>query len=39
MEAGFTEAGYQTLVQEIFRRFPSVQSSGFTPGAYKPGLE
>lgn len=30
---------YEQLVQDIFRRFPSVQKEGFKPGAYKPGLE
>ena len=30
---------YEQLVQDIFRRFPSVQKEGFRPGAYKPGLE
>ena len=30
---------YEELVQDIFRRFPSVQKEGFRPGAYKPGLE
>jgi len=30
---------YEDLVKEIFTRFPSVQSSGFMTGAYKPGLE
>ena len=30
---------YEDLVQDIFRRFPSVQKEGFKPGAYKPGLE
>ena len=39
METGFTEAGYQELVEDIFRRFPSVQKDGFSAGAYKPGLE
>jgi len=39
METGFTEAGYQALVEDIFRRFPSVQKDGFSAGAYKPGLE
>lgn len=39
MERGFTEAGYEALVEDIFRRFPSVQKDGFTAGAYKPGLE
>ena len=39
METDFTQARYDTLVQDIFRRFPSVQQQGFTAGAYKPGLE
>lgn len=39
MKTEFTEAAYQALVQDIFRRFPSVQKEGFTAGAYKPGLE
>jgi dihydrofolate synthase/folylpolyglutamate synthase len=26
-------------MEDIFRRFPSVQKDGFTAGAYKPGLE
>ena len=30
---------YEELLAHIFRRFPSVQGNGFTPGAYKPGLE
>jgi len=30
---------YEQLLADIFKRFPSVQGSGFTPGAYKPGLE
>lgn len=30
---------YDNLLADIFRRFPSVQGNGFTPGAYKPGLE
>ena len=33
----FTEEGYKALLEEIFLRFPSVQSQGFN-GAYKPGL-
>ena len=33
------EMTYEELLADIFRRFPSVQGSGFTPGAYKPGLE
>ena len=39
MELNFSEAEYLKLVQDIFRRFPSVQKDGFTSGAYKPGLE
>ena len=39
MEITYSEAGYEALVQDIFRRFPSVQKDGFTAGAYKPGLE
>lgn len=39
METTYSEAGYLKLVQDIFRRFPSVQKDGFTAGAYKPGLE
>ena len=35
----FSEAGYEALIQDIFRRFPSVQKDGFTAGSYKPGLE
>lgn len=31
-------AGYEALIQTIFRRFPSVQKEGFSTGAYKPGL-
>ena len=30
---------YEALIGFIFKRFPSVQGSGFTPGSYKPGLE
>lgn len=30
---------YNSLIEDIFRRFPSVQKDGFTAGAYKPGLE
>ncbi len=39
MESRFTETGYKALVEDIFRRFPSVQKDGFSAGAYKPGLE
>ena len=34
----FSEGGYKTLVEDIYRRFPSVQKVGFA-AAYKPGLE
>ncbi len=37
--AEFNETEYQALVEDIFRRFPSVQKDGFSAGAYKPGLE
>ena len=33
------DLSYEELLADIFRRFPSVQGNGFTPGAYKPGLE
>ena len=39
MDITFTEEAYQALLEDIFRRFPSVQKEGFTAGAYKPGLE
>ena len=35
----FSLDAYNSLVEDIFRRFPSVQKDGFTSGAYKPGLE
>lgn len=35
----YSEKGYQALVEDIFKRFPSVQKDGFTAGAYKPGLD
>lgn len=35
----FSEDSYSALLEDIFRRFPSVQNNGFTEGAYKPGLE
>ena len=34
----FTKEKYNALVQDIFRRFPSVQTSSFGD-AYKPGLD
>ena len=33
----FSESGYAALLEEIFRRFPSVQKTDFAT-AYKPGL-
>ncbi len=39
MDSVFSESAYQALIQDIFRRFPSVQQGGFTPGTYKPGLD
>ncbi|MBQ9400525.1 MAG: bifunctional folylpolyglutamate synthase/dihydrofolate synthase [Bacteroidales bacterium] len=30
---------YEDLVADLFSRHPSVQTAGFAPGAYKPGLE
>lgn len=35
----FTLDAYNSLMEDIFRRFPSVQKDGFTAGAYKPGLD
>lgn len=35
----FTLEAYNSLVEDIFKRFPSVQKDGFTAGAYKPGLD
>ena len=35
----FSEDNYNALIQDIFKRFPSVQKEGFSAGAYKPGLE
>lgn len=35
----FTLDAYNSLIEDILRRFPSVQKDGFTSGAYKPGLE
>ena len=34
----YTEEHYDRLLEDLFSRHPSVQSSGFTPDAYKPGL-
>ena len=34
----YTEEHYNRLLEELFARHPSVQNTGFTPGAYKPGL-
>ncbi len=30
---------YEALLKELFSRHPSVQTAGFTAGAYKPGLD
>ena len=35
----FTLDAYNSLIEDIFRRFPSVQKDGFTASAYKPGLD
>ena len=35
----YTEDTYSRLLEELFARHPSVQTSGFSAGAYKPGLE
>ena len=34
----YSEDTYNRLLADIFARHPSVQNSGFTAGAYKPGL-
>ena len=34
----FTDDLYNQLLTDLFARHPSVQNTGFTPGAYKPGL-
>ena len=34
----FSEDIYEALLKDLFSRHPSVQTAGFTPGAYKPGL-
>ena len=34
-----TDRIYEGLLEDLFSRHPSVQTSGFTAGAYKPGLE
>ena len=34
----YTEDSYDRLLEELFERHPSVQNTGFRPGAYKPGL-
>lgn len=35
----FSEDTYDGLLRALYERHPSVQNSGFTAGAYKPGLE
>ena len=39
MQAKFDESEYSALLERIFAITPSVQSVGFSAGAYKPGLE
>lgn len=34
----FNKSTYKAMLLELFERHPSVQTSGFTPGSYKPGL-
>jgi len=35
----YSESAYNSLIEDLFARHPSVQNSGFSTGAYKPGLE
>ena len=35
----YTEDTYNALLEELFARHPSVQTAGFSAGAYKPGLD
>lgn len=35
----FSEQAYSARLRELFKKFPSVQTRGFTQNAYKPGLE
>ncbi|MBO4595017.1 MAG: hypothetical protein J5632_00180 [Bacteroidales bacterium] len=35
----YDESSYEARILALFSRFQSVQSVGFTPGAYKPGLD
>ncbi|MBQ9475576.1 MAG: bifunctional folylpolyglutamate synthase/dihydrofolate synthase [Bacteroidales bacterium] len=35
----FSESKYAEMLERIFRLSPSVQSKGFSPDAYKPGLD
>ncbi len=35
----YNKERYTLLIRELFDRHPSVQKDGFTPGAYKPGLD
>lgn len=34
----YTSEQYNRLLEELYNRHPSVQNTGFTAGAYKPGL-
>ena len=35
----YDESSYEARILALFSRFQSVQSVGFTPGSYKPGLD
>ena len=39
MQIKFNEKNYSSMLEEIYKISPSVQSAGFAPDAYKPGLE
>ena len=38
MTESYSPERYESLLRDIFTRFPSVQTGGFSEGAYKPGL-
>jgi dihydrofolate synthase/folylpolyglutamate synthase len=35
----YTEDDYKRMLEDLYARHPSVQNTGFSAGAYKPGLE
>ncbi len=35
----FSEKAYEARLEVLFEKHPSVSGAGFTPGAYKPGME